>query len=378
MKRILFISTGLGVGGAEKQLVRLLSRLREKTISIAVVSLSSRGVVSNEIEGLDIPVLHLNLERLLRFPFAFARLMFFILAFKPDVIHGWMYHGNFVAWWVKRLFAPRARLLWGVRQSFYGLDKEKPLTGKIIRFCAKVSGKTDAIVYNAHVARAQHESFGFAAAKSTVIDNGFDPDNFHPDPEAYAAIRRKLGLAPDTLLIGLIARFHPMKGHAVFIEASKRQLRCENVHFLLAGRGVTPDAPAFSAWYAEPGLTERLHLLGERQDIPGITAALDIAVSSSSWGEGFSNTVCEAMSCAVPVVATDVGDSRRILGEAGLIVPPGDASALAAAWERLLAMPAAARQQMGRQGRSRVMAEFSLSAVADRYFHILTGGDDGH
>jgi glycosyltransferase involved in cell wall biosynthesis len=371
MKKVLFISTGLGTGGAEKQLVRMLSHLREK-IAPSVISLAGRGAVSEEIEALGIPVTHLGLENPLRLPFVAVQVFRFIRHFSPDVICGWMYHGNLAAYWVRRLAVPRARLLWGIRQSLYELNHEKPRTQRVIRYCAKVSGNADAIIYNAQIGREQHEALGFAANKGRVIDNGFDTEVFRPSIEARTAVRQELGIPADAPLIGMVARFHPMKGHEVFIEAAKLLARQHtDVHFLLAGRGLTPDAPICSAWLADAELLGRLHLLGERRDAPQITAALDISSSSSLWGEGFSNSVCEAMSCAVPVVATDVGDSRRVLGNAGFIIPAGDALALTEGWQKLLALPIEARKQMGELGRRRVMSEFSLNTVADCYLTLL-------
>jgi glycosyltransferase involved in cell wall biosynthesis len=116
-------------------------------------------------------------------------------------------------------------------------------------------------------------------------------------------------------------------------------------------------------------LAGRLHLLGERADIPRLTAALDIA-SSSSWGEAFSNTIAEALCCGVPVVATDVGDSREIVGDAGLIVSAGDAGALASAWQRLLDAGTEARRVLGQRGRVRVLERYSVKAMAEAYLQL--------
>lgn len=143
------------------------------------------------------------------------------------------------------------------------------------------------------------------------------------------------------------------------------------MYFLLAGRDVTPEHPVFKPWTRKPCLDGRLHLLGERTDIPRLTAALDIA--SSSWGEAFPNAIAEAMSCGVPCVATDVGDVRRIVGETGIVVPAGDAAALADGWDRILALPEADRQALGVKARERVAAHFSLESVAARYAALYEG-----
>lgn len=368
--RVLFIVTGLGTGGAEKQLARLAPRLIDGGFAVSVIALRG-GPVADELRGLGVPVTILGVSGFATAGRALGRLLRLTHSFDPDVIQGWMYHGNLAAALAHRLCARRARLYWGIRQSLYDISREKPLTRFLIRLGAKMSKGAKGIFYNSEVARVQHEAVGYAAARAQVIDNGFDTAIFRPDAEAHRAVRQELGVGMDTPLIGLIARFHAMKGHAVFLNAAARLAReTGRVHFLLAGTGVDRDNPELCAWLRSPELAGRLHLLGERHDIPRLTAALDVASSSSSWGEAFPNALGEAMSCGVPCVATDVGDARRILGEAGIVVPAGDAEALARAWGRILALSREARRQMGLAGRRRVEKCFSLERVAAQYAEV--------
>lgn len=372
MRKVLFVTTGLATGGAEKMLAKLLSRLHGRAIDAGVVSLMGRGAVSTEIEALGVPVWHLGLDAPWRLPMASVELARIVRRFGPGVIQGWMYHGNLAAFLACVVAPASPRLCWGIRQSLYDLAREKPGTRVMIRLGAHLSSRAEAIVYNSEAARRQHESFGYAASRALVIDNGFDSNRFHPDTDACRAVRGELGLAPETIIVGLIARYHPMKGHKIFLQAASMLAeRMSSVHFLLVGRGVVAENSSLAPWFSLPVLQGRVHLLGERQDIPRITAALDIA-SSSSWGEAFPNAVGEAMACGVPVVATDVGDVRRIVGEAGLVVPVGDAEALASAWKCLLE-DKAARRRMGEIGRQRVIDEFSIDAAAQCYAELYEG-----
>ena len=348
-------------------LAKLLSRLHGREIHAGVVSLLGRGPVSADIEALGVPVWHLNMKALLGLPLAAANLARVARNHKPDLIQGWMYHGNLAAL-VGRSFANRRpRLVWGIRQSLYDVAWEKRGTQLVIHLGARLSGHADAILYNSETARRQHEGFGYAASRALVIDNGFDADHFCPDLNAYRAVRQELGLAPEAIIVGLIARFHPVKGHDVFLRAAGMLAeRLPLVHFLLVGRGVTAENRSLAALLNSPGLGGRVHLLGERLDIHRLTASLDVA-SSSSWAEGFPNTLGEAMSCAIPCVATDVGDVKRVLDNTGFVVPVGDAGALAKAWERLLTMPEDARRTLGKAARARVMECYSLDRVAAVY-----------
>ncbi len=366
--RVLFLSTGLATGGAEKQLVRLVGELVRHGVQASVIALRG-GPVVEELQALRANVEIAGLSGVGDLPRALRTVHYATRAFGPDIVQGWMYHGNLAASFARRWAAPKAKLAWGVRQSLYDLAREKPGTRWVIRACAQCSRGAHAIVYNSHTARAQHEAFGFAPARAQVIDNGFDTERLRPDPAARSAVRAMLGLAESTPLIGLIARYHPMKGHEVFLQAATLLAqRRRDVHFLMAGRDVTPENPALRALFSAPVLEGRIRCLGERSDVPQLTAALDIA-SSSSWGEAFPNAVGEAMSCGVPVVATDVGDVRRIVDEAGIVVPVGDAEALAQAWDSLLADPER-RKAMGEAGRQRVVEHYSVAAMAKRYIEL--------
>lgn len=368
--RVLFVITALGTGGAERQLARLASALRSAGFTVSVVALRG-GPVENDLREAEVPVVNLDVQDLVRGAGAIGKLVCTARSFKPDVIQGWMHHGNLAAYLAWMVGARRARLYWGVRQSLYAMHREKRLTRWIIRMGARFSAHVDGIIYNSEVARAQHEGIGYAAGRSMVIDNGFDLTAFRPNADDYLAVRQELGVLPDTPLIGLIARFHPMKGHQVFLQAAAKLAEANSyVHFLLAGTDVTPENPVLKPWLTAPRLVGRLHLLGERKDVARLTAALDIASSASSWGEGFSNAMAEAMCCSVPCVATDVGDVRRIVGEAGIVVPVGDAEALARAWQSILALSPDARRQLGQAGRARVEQNFSLERVAAQYAEV--------
>jgi glycosyltransferase involved in cell wall biosynthesis len=194
-----------------------------------------------------------------------------------------------------------------------------------------------------------------------------------PNRDSYSSIRKEFGLRDDVLIIGLIARFHPMKDHECFLNAAALLIRqFRNVRFLLVGSNVSEANAKLTKLIEHLGLDQHVLLLGERNDIPRITAALDIATSSSAWGEGFGNSIGEAMSCGVPCVVTDVGDSAWIVGETGRVVPPSDPNALATAWESLIVLGSEGRNALGAMARERVRNIFSLDSVAAQYENLYT------
>jgi glycosyltransferase involved in cell wall biosynthesis len=296
----------------------------------------------------------------------------------PQLIQGWMYHGNLMASMATlalrksalRKSAPRNRtpVLWNIRQTVYDLRNERWLTARFIRLGAALSAGPSAIIYNSQTSATQHQDLGYRAEKRVIIPNGFDCQVLHPDEAAHKAMRAELGIADDTVLIGLVARYHPMKDHIGFLKAAGMIVRSHSqAKFVLAGTGVSSKQPELAEAVKQNELQDQVILLGERSDIPGLNNAFDIGCSASAWGEGFSNSIGEAMACGIPCAVTDVGDSAYIVGDSGLVSPPREPEALANAIERLIDMGAAGRQQLGAKARKRIETEFSLPAIVQRY-----------
>jgi glycosyltransferase involved in cell wall biosynthesis len=349
-------------------LYKLLSSMSAERFYPVVLSLVDRGQLRERIEALGVPVYSARIDPELPTPAALWRLIRAVRQIKPDVIQGWMSHGNLVAQLLASFVSRRSSVLWSIRQTLYSFEYEKRGTAFAIKLCARLSNKPEKILYNSRTASAQHGAIGYRTEKTLVIPNGFDTELFVPSREARLSVRSELGVAENTFLIGLVGRFHPMKGHAHFLRAAK--LLLENygdVQFVLSGKEVSWSNQFLCELVQRLGLVERVHLLGERQDMPRITAALDIASSSSSYGEGFPNVIGEAMSCGVPCVVTDVSDLPWVVGETGRVVPPRDPKALSSAWAELIEMGIEGREALGQAARRRVIQCFPLGSVVAQY-----------
>ena len=248
-----------------------------------------------------------------------------------------MYHGNLAAS-VARLFSrDRAPVLWNIRATPDDLLHDKASTAAVIRAGAVLSPLPQRIIYNSRRGALQHAAIGYFAPRSVVIPHGFDCEIFKPSLVARPQLWQEMGLQADSILVGLIARFHRMKDHATFFRAAALLgARHPNMHFVLAGHRIEPGNAAIQAMLKESGVTDKVHLLGERRDTPAINAALDIASLSSSSSEGFPNVIGEAMASGVPCVVTDVEAAAWLVSNIGRIVQPGSARALAAAWSDLI------------------------------------------
>jgi glycosyltransferase involved in cell wall biosynthesis len=368
---ILHLITSLSTGGAEMMLYKLLSAIDRNYFNPIIVSLMDQDTLGKDIEHLGISVYAVGMIRGLPTPFSCWRLMRLVHRLRPDLIQGWMYHGNLAASMVSGFVPGHIPVLWTIRHTPYALRDEKWLTAALIRLGAPLSSHPARIIYNAQVSSYRHKTLGYTSDNQWVIPNGFDCDQFKSSDIARLNLRKSLGLAEETLLIGLIGRYHPMKGHETFIYAAERlAVRRPGIHFVLAGRDVDENNTTLMKMIQRARLAGRVHLLGERTDIPEVTAGLDIASSSSSWGEAFPNVVGEAMACGVPCVVTDVGDSARVVGNTGLVVPPRDADALAKSWETLIELEPERRAQLGQAARQRVIEHFSLPNIARQYEEV--------
>ncbi len=364
--RILHVITALPTGGAETMLLRLLSATNPD-YSHAVVSLKDEGTIGPRIRELGIPVHALGLRRGAVNPWRVLSLVPLIRRFRPQIIQGWMYHGNVMATLARAASRTEAPVLWGIHQSLDDFNAQRALTRVMIRLGALLSRYASGIVYVSHTSARQHETFGYHPARRMIIPNGFDCRVFRPDNDARQRVRAELGAADDAVLIGLVARNHPVKDHAGFLKAAGLVARNHpQAYFVLIGHGVTLEEPAFRAMVAEQQLQGRTFLLGERSDIPELTAALDIACSAS-WAESFSTSVGEAMACGAPCVVTAVGDSARMVADTGIVVPPRDPESLARGLESLIDAGPDYRRKLGLDARKRIETEFSLPEIARRY-----------
>jgi glycosyltransferase involved in cell wall biosynthesis len=366
--KILHVINDLSIGGAEMMLYRLLSQESRDRFDPVVLSLMDRGSLRQRIEQLGIPVYTARMKPGMANPASVWRLIRRLRQLKPDLIQGWMYHGSLAAQ-VAALFASsRTPVIWSIHCSIYSLSFEKKLTTAVVRLCAPFSKLASNIVFVSRTSQAQHKDLGYATEHSCVIPNGIDTASFVLSADARLSVRAELNLPQETLLIGAIGRYHPMKDHANFLRAASRVSEAyPDAHFLLAGRGLDAENRALVELIQELKLGDRAHLLGERSDIARLLAALDIFSLSSAHSESFPIIVGEAMSCGVSCVVTDVGDSAWMVGDTGRVAPPRDAEGLAAGWKELISIGLEARESMGKAARSRVTDRFSLSSVVAKY-----------
>lgn len=370
MTRILFVITGLGTGGAEAMLVKVLAGLSRTRFDVRVVSLGDRGSHGATIEALGIPLLCLGMRRGVPSWKAWRSMLKMAKEWQPQILQGWMYHGNLAVSLLQKALPGRIPVVWNIRQTLYDVQNERWLTRWIIRASRCLSLGTHTVLYNSNTSLGQHTAFGYAAARARMIPNGFDTQIFRPDATLRKQMRQRMGVADGELCIGMAARWHPQKDFPTLMKAAELLWATRpDVVLLLAGKDVDVGNPPLREWM-QRAPQGRLYLLGEQKDMASFHAALDIATLSSAWGDAFPNSIGEAMSCGVPCVVTAIGDTPDIVGDTGMVVAPSSPDALAAGWRVLLDASRDERLRLGQAARMRIIQHYSIDTVAEQYMAL--------
>jgi glycosyltransferase involved in cell wall biosynthesis len=262
-------------------------------------------------------------------------------------------------------------VVWGVRASNMDLDRYDWLSRLSYRIECRLSRFADLIICNSRAGLEYAAAHGFPGGRMTVIPNGIDTEHFKPDAAARERIRAEWGIAESEMLIGLVARLDPMKDHLTcFRAAAMLAQERSDVRFVCVGDGAEPYKSKLYQQASELGLDGRLIWAGARHDMPAVYNALDFA-TSSSYSEGFSNTIAEAMACSVPCVVTDVGDAKQIVGDTGFVMEPGNPSALASAWQEALKTGVYEKSKRGQRARERIIEHFSLERLIEETARVL-------
>jgi glycosyltransferase involved in cell wall biosynthesis len=366
--RIAHVITGLETGGAQRSLLSLIQGMDPAKFQSIVVSLKPPDSMSQKFSEAGIEVHHLGIRKdPVSLLLGLARLCRIMEAYRPHIMQGWMYHANVLCTLAQVLLPGKPKVVWGIRHSLHDLTKEKPTTRWVIKLGARLSRKADRIVYNAHSSAAHHRALGYNEDRELVIPNGVDCEQFKPSEEARKWLRREvLGLEENQFLVGMLARFHPTKGPDIFLEAASIVARQRaDVKFVMVGKGMDQRNEALKSLIQANGIQSSVFLLGERSDMERIVPGLDV-LCSPSRSESFPNVVIEAMACGVPCVVTDVGDSARIVGDCGLVVPKGNPEAIAAALVKVLDLHPREREGLGRKARERSKS-FSLDRTKEMF-----------
>jgi glycosyltransferase involved in cell wall biosynthesis len=374
------IIPSLATGGAEIMLEQLLASIDHRCFRQSVVCLAPQtGPIERRLRSHGIDILHCRVRRAIPNLAGAIRLTKAVRQLNPDVLHGWMYHGNLACSFAAATHMRKIPVLWSVHNLTADIRSVKWSTAAAVWAGGRLSALPEAITSPSQRTLANHVSrLGYHGARWEVIPNGFDTDRFKPSTAARERLRSQLGIPGHVPVVGLFGRYAPVKDHANFLQAAARlRTAIPEVRFILAGQGLDPANQELQRIVIGLRLEDSVLLLGERQDMPDLMNALDL-LALSSRSECFPMVIGEAMACGVPCVTTDVGDAGVLIGDTGRLVPPRDPVALADAIRALIELPPSVRASLGEQARQHIKKHFSLREIARRFENLYRRLADAH
>ncbi len=355
--RIVYVLNSLAVGGTERLVVGLAQRMAARGHAVALVVLRPREPdgFSTNLDGL-----HLNMDgSAASLLLGLGREMSFLRRFRPDLIHSHNFHGNMLGRAFK-LIDRRAALVSTIHNVYEG----GWLRMLAYRLSDPLADRVTAV--SEAVAERYVGLKAVSRSKCAVVTNGIETGEFVPDAERRHFMREEMGVGEEFVWLA-VGRNSVAKDHANLMQAFGQVWReLPQSQLWIAGGAPEGSKKAYSAISMSHGALEHVRRLGLRRDIPALLDAADGFVLSSAW-EGMPLAVGEAMAMEKPVVATDVGGVRELVGDAGAIVPAKDSNALAEAMMAMMRRPAGARAELGRAARERICSQFSMDRKADEW-----------
>lgn len=357
---IILIITGLGMGGAERQVCDLADQFTAKGHKVLLISMTGETV--NRPLSAKIDVVELNMAKT---PFGFIKAYWqarqLIKQFKPDVVHSHMVHANIFTR-LLRISTYMRKLICTAHSSNEG-GRGRMLAYRVTDGLCDLITNVSQEAVDAFIAQG-----AVAKGRMLAMHNGIDTLRFIFNPASRASLRAQLKLTDNTPLILAVGRLTEAKDYPNLLTAFN-QLPSELNHVQLAIIGIGEEQANIETFAAQLGLTTRVHFLGLQRNVHEWMSAADIFVLSSAW-EGFGLVVAEAMACQRVVVATDCGGVKEVVGECGILVPPRDHLALADGINTALQMSSDEIEMIGAAARNRIVTRYSLNAQAESWLSL--------
>jgi len=363
--RLALLSRALTTGGAQVQICELARGLARRGHDVGVVTFYGGGVLERGLPAERLAVHSLHKSGRWHIIGPVRRLCGLIRSNRWDALYSFLPMENLLGFCAARL--TRVPIVWGLRGSAVKRDQFGMASSLLYGLQFALLSRPQAVISNS--LSALHDLGIAPNARVHSVPNGIDTARYDFRPQVRAAFRAKHRLAAAAPLIGIVARLDPMKDHTNFLRAAQQiAARDAAARFVVAGDGPAEYRRQLEEEARQLGVASRVSWLGAVGDPAELYSALDVLVSASAFGEGFSNAIAEAMASGLAVVTTDVGDSARIVGDLGSVVQPRDSQALAAAVIEVLRTDSGALRE---QRRARIVAEFGAEAMVSKTESIL-------
>lgn len=350
--KVVLAIRSLEIGGAERQFIELVKNLDLSKFELCIIS-NYKGSLDNEINGFNHVLMHKKGFWDIKY---FYRLILFIKNFKPDIVYCFMPDMNITMSIAKIIGIFKFKLIWGQFGSEPDFKDYASIMKKLYQIQKRIEFTVNGVLSDGTQGLEFYKKMGYRLKEWEVIYSGTDIYRFKRNESDRIAFREKFGLSSDSIAIGICSRLDPMKGYYTFAEAAKNLMKqFKNVYFFSIGYG--DDTIKENSIKILGENADRFIWLGKIAQPEKYLSGWDIYCSTSLYGEGFSNSIIEAMSCSLPVVATKVGEAEHQVGIPELVIEPGNANLLESTLISIIVNNN--YKELGLQSRTRVEENFS-------------------
>jgi glycosyltransferase involved in cell wall biosynthesis len=366
VKRIVHVVGSLDVGGAERNIARLIAGTRDQFDHL-VVTIGPTGRLAPMLQAQGVVVSSAGEPSVGPWR-RWQRLQDLVRGAQADVVHSWMHHANVATAAMRRLERP---LVWGIRTMAHPW-RERRMTGLVMVGSTALSRRPSRIVFNSHAAMQSHRRMGYPSQTGVVIPNGYDRSAYDATASEVRYWREAQDIPTYARILLQLGRLHPVKGHELLLRAfAEAAAGHPEWHLVVVGREDGVSQAHLRDQARAGGVADRVRFVAEEPDVRVCLQAAEMVALPSRWGESFPNVVAEAMAAGTMVVASDLGDVRDLIGDCGWVVPQSTVACWATALRTLLGEPECAHHARGHAGAMRVEAQFSKALFTARYAALL-------
>jgi glycosyltransferase involved in cell wall biosynthesis len=356
---ILYLITGLRLGGAERQLLLLSDQIRAAGYKVLVVAMESDGIMANSFKNKGITVLELDIKGVESLFTGYKKMKTIVDDFSPDIIHSHMIHANLFGR-IFKFFNPRYKLIntaHNIKEGNRFLMKGYSLTRILTDWSTNVSMEAlDHYVKQGY----------FNRNCSSYIPNAIDTEEFSPNVESAFNIREQMGLPPNAYVFFSAGRLHEQKNYQLLVHSFKIVLNeFPSAVLIIAGEG--PLYAELKELSSLLGIAGQIFFLGRREDVPSLLNMCNCFVLSS-WYEGFGMVIAEALATMKPVIATDCGGVKEVMSNYGTLIKTGDLKALAAAMISEISFPSKVEDLVN--GREHIKQNYAIAGVIKQWVDL--------
>ena len=368
-KTILHLINGLGMGGAEKNLIRIVEKTSSKYNHV-IITLTNQDFYSKRLKEKGIKVIKKDLKNIFFMVFRIFLISYEIFKIKPDIIHTWLYASDLIGGIIGKLLGVKT-IIWSIRHD---IGSNSPFSEKILVKTLAVLSYfiPDLIISCSETAAVNHINFGYKKNKVSVINNGVDIELFKPNQIVKKNFLEKNNIKKEEIIFGMIARFAKVKNHLLLFSSLSKIKNKFPFKCILIGDKISHKNKALVNLIRKFDLKEEIIISEDNKKVYEIFSIIDICILTS-FSECFPNVLIESMASGTPCVSTNVGDAKKILSNTGWIINDFSYLTLAKKLEMINQIDKNYFSKMGKICRQRVINYYSIEKMILSYNAIYNG-----